>query len=79
VRTYRLTTDRVTSLGILGRSLTGVPGGRTSRSQAGVRDSDFTVTFAGRNGCDGTVEVAVSSRQAAAGQTQVSIQGVCED
>jgi hypothetical protein len=80
VRTYRLTTDRVTTVGILARSLTRVPGGHTSRSQpAGVREPDFTVTFTGRNGCDGTVEVAVSSSQAAVGETQVSIEGHCED
>jgi hypothetical protein len=80
VRTFRLTTDRTTTLGILGRSLTGVPGGHTSRFQpAGVREPDFTLTFAGRNGCDGTVEVAVSSKPAATGETQVSIEGECED
>jgi hypothetical protein len=80
VRTYRLTTDRVTTLSILGRSLTGMPGGHTSRFRpAGVREPDFTLAFAGRNGCDGTVEVAVSSRQAATGDTQVSIEGECED
>jgi hypothetical protein len=79
-RTYRLTTDRTTTLGILGRSLTHVPGGQTHRSQpTGVREPDFTLTFAGRNGCDGIVEVAVSSRQAATGATQVSIDGHCED
>jgi hypothetical protein len=79
-QTYRLTTDRVTTLGILDRSLTRLPGGHTHRSQrAGVREPDFSLSFAGRNGCDGTVEVAVSSRQAATGDTQVSIEGHCED
>lgn len=76
-RTFRVSGSPQAVAQPLYRSLSDIDG-RIYRSGTG-NDIEVAVSFSGRNGCDGTVEVAVSLTPAKTGGTSADVGGHCED
>lgn len=78
--TYVVSGDPATTAAVVRTAVSRfLPAGENFGSARGGPDSPFVVDFGGRNGCDGLVEVEVTTSPSAARDTQVGVDGHCED